>query len=140
MVWGTDLWSDMERFRREMNRLFGEFDHSTGATTFPLVNIYDNKDTIVVAAELPGASKDAVSITYSDGMLTIAGNLESTPDIKNMAVIRQERTQGRFEKAVRLPAKVEQNKISASFINGILTITLPKSEEAKPKTIAIEAK
>ncbi len=139
-MWNTDLWGEMERFRREMNRLFTGFDHATGAATYPLVNIYDSGDNFMVAAELPGVTKEAVTITYSDGVLSIAGNHEPLEQVKNLAAIRRERTQGTFEKAVRLPAKVEQNRISASFSNGILTIILPKSEEAKPKTIAIEAK
>jgi len=140
MLWNTDLWGEMERLRREMNGLFSNFGRASGATTYPLVNMYDDKDHFVVTAELPGMTKDKVSITYADGVLTIAGNLEPLAEARKMSVVRQERAVGRFEKAIRLPAKVDQNRISASFSNGILSVTLPKSEEAKPKTIAIEAK
>jgi len=140
MLWNVDLWSEMERFRREIDGFFKNIDRSTGATTYPLVNVYDNKEDIVVTAELPGVTKEKVTITYADGVLTIKGDLEPLKSVKNMSVVRQERSVGKFEKTLRLPTKVDQNKISASFNNGILTITLPKTEEVRPKTIAIEAK
>ena len=140
MLWNVDVWNEMERLRREMNSLWTDFDRAAGASTYPLVNIYDGKENLVVTAELPGFSKDKVSITYADGVLTIAGNREPLAAVKDMAVIRQERSVGKFEKSLRLPMKVDQSKITASFCNGILTVLLPKSEEAKPKTISIEAK
>lgn len=140
MFWNGDSLSEMERFRKEMNRLFSDYDRQSGASTYPLVNMYDETDNIVVTSELPGMTKDNVNITYSDGILSISGNLEPLPEVKNMTVIRQERSLGQFEKTIRLPVKVDQNKINASFSNGILTVTLPKAEEAKSKTIAIEAK
>jgi len=140
MLWDIDVWSEMERLRREMDGLFSNYERESGASTYPLVNMYDEKDNVVVTAELPGMTKDKVNITYSDGILSISGNLEPLPEVKRMTVIRQERAQGRFEKTIRLPVKVDQNRINAAFSNGILTINLPKAEEAKPKTIAIEAK
>lgn len=140
MLWNTDLWGEMERLRREMNGLFTNFGRASGATTYPLVNMYDDKERYVITAELPGMTKDKISITFADGVLTIAGNVEPLADVRKMTVVRQERAVGRFEKSLRLPAKVDQNRIGAAFCNGILTVTLPKSEEAKPKTIAIEAK
>jgi len=140
MLWNEDLWGEMERLRREMNGLFAGFNRAGGAATYPLVNVYDGKESVVVTAELPGMTKENVAITYADGVLTIAGENGPPPMAKNMAVVRQERAQGKFEKAVRLPAKVDQNRICASFVNGVLTVTLPRTEEAKPKTIAIEAK
>ena len=140
MLWNTDVWSEMERLRREMNGLVNGFERPSGAATYPLVNMYDGRDNLVVTAELPGMTKEKVDITYSDGVLTISGNLEPLAGAKDMAVIRQERSAGKFEKILRLPAKVDQGRITASFTNGILTVTLPKAEEAKPRTIAIEAK
>jgi HSP20 family protein len=140
MLWNVDVWGEMDRLRREMNSLWTNFDRAAGTSTYPLINIYDGKENLAVTAELPGVAKDKVSITYTDGVLTIAGNREPVAEVKDMAVIRQERAVGKFEKSLRLPVKVDQSKITASFSNGILTVQLPKSEEAKPKTIAIEAK
>jgi HSP20 family protein len=120
--------------------LFSDYGRTSGSTTYPLTNVYDGRENIVVTAELPGMTKDKVSITFSDGALTISGKQEPLANIKKMTVIRQERALGDFEKSLRIPVKIDQGKITASFSNGILTVTLPKSEEAKPKIITIEAK
>jgi HSP20 family protein len=140
MLWDVDVWSEMERLRREMNGLFSDYGRTSGSTTYPLTNVYEGGENIVVTAELPGMTKDGVSITFSDGALTISGKQEPLANVKKMTVIRQERSLGDFEKTLRIPTKIDQGKIAASFANGILTVTLPKSEEAKPKTITIEAK
>ncbi|MCX7727437.1 MAG: Hsp20/alpha crystallin family protein [Chitinispirillaceae bacterium] len=140
MLWNVDLWNEMERLRREVNRLFSDTVGSVFTTTYPLVNIYEDKDNVVVTAELPGMNKENINITYNEGILTISGKRELPEYVKKMTAIRQERATGSFEKTVRIPVKIEQEKITASFTDGILTITLPKAEEAKPKTIHIEAK
>jgi len=140
MMWGIDIFSEMERLRRDMNRLFSDYSHSSGASTFPLINIYEDKECVVVTAELPGLNKDQVNIIFSDGNLTLSGKVDSPSNVKNMAVLRKERSEGNFEKVLRISPKVKAEAITASFTNGILTVTLPKAEEAKPKTISIEAK
>jgi len=140
MYWNVDVWREMDRMRREMDGLFSNFGRATGSTTYPLVNVYDGKENIVVTAELPGMSRDMVHITFADGTLTLTGKREPLASVKGKAAVRQERSTGDFEKTVRIPTKIEQEKISALFENGIMTITMPKSEEAKPKTITIEAK
>ncbi|MBN2036278.1 MAG: Hsp20/alpha crystallin family protein [Chitinispirillaceae bacterium] len=141
MLWDLDLFSEMDRLRREMNNLFSPYARSSNsATTFPLLNVYDDKDAITVTAELPGLSKDQVNITFSEGILTLSGTLEPLKKVKDMVAVRKERAEGAFEKTLRVPVKVNQDAIAASFANGILTITMPKAEEAKPKTISIEAK
>jgi len=141
MMWDMDIFTEMERLRREMNGLFSNFVPSSdgGGTTYPLMNVYDGKDAVVATAELPGLSKSQVSITYADGILTLAGKQEPMAKAKGMTVIRKERSEGEFEKTLRIPTKIRQEAIGASFNNGILTVTMPKAEEAKPKTIAIAA-
>lgn len=138
MLWDTDVFNELKRLRREMNNLFSGYDQAAGAATFPLMNVYDSKDNIIVTAELPGLTKDQVRITVTDGVLTLAGETMPPVKAKGMAVIRHERPDGEFEKKFRIPTKVKQDAIAASFTNGILTITLPKAEEAKPRNIAIE--
>ena len=140
MFWNVDMWDEMDRLRRQMDSLFSSFDRATGAKTYPLVNVYDGKDEVIVTAELPGMNKEKVNITFVDGALTLSGKVEPLSSVKNMTTVRQERSLGDFEKTIRIPTKVNQESIGATFVNGILTITLPKSEEAKPKTIQIEAK
>jgi len=140
MLWNLDVWREMERLRRDMEGLLSNYGRTSAAATYPLINVYEDKDALVVTAELPGMTKEKVSITFSDGVLTIAGKQEPPAGVKKMASVRRERTEGDFEKTITIPTKIDQNKINASFSNGILTVTLPKSEEAKPKTITIEAK
>lgn len=140
MFWNTDLLSEMDRLRREMNGLFTQYGNMSESTTFPLVNIYEDRDAITVTAELPGLSKEQVAITYTDGILTLAGKREPVAAVKDMAIVRRERSEGAFEKTIQIPTKIKQDEISASFTNGVLSISLPKADEVKPKTIAIEAK
>jgi len=139
MLWDFDVFNEMDRLRREMNNLFSGYGQATGSATFPLMNVYDSKENIIVTAELPGFTREQVKITVADGVLTLAGETKPLAKAKGMAVIRQERSEGKFEKTFRIPTKVKQDAIAASFTNGMLTIMLPKAEEAKPKTIAIEA-
>jgi len=139
MLWNFDVWREMERLRRDMEGLFTNYGR-TAAATYPLLNVYEDKDVMVVTAELPGATREKVSITFSDGVLTIAGKQEIPAGVKNMTAVRRERTEGDFEKTVTIPTKINQDNINASFSNGILTVTLPKAEEVKPRTIAIEAR
>jgi len=140
MLWNADVFNEMDRLRNEMNSLFSNYGGSGSNATYPLINAYEDKDTIVLTAELPGLTKEQVSITYSDGVLTLSGNREMPIKLKEMCAIRKERSEGTFEKTLRIPTKINQDAITASFSNGILTVTMQKAEEAKPKTIAIEAK
>jgi HSP20 family protein len=138
MWWNVDVWHEMDRLRRDMDRIFTDYGRQTGATTFPLVNVYEDKDNIVVTAELPGMTRDKVNITFADGVLRIAGRQETANRGKSWALVRQERSTGEFEKTLRIPTKIEAERISAAFNNGILTVTMPKAEEVKPKTITIQ--
>lgn len=140
MLWNVDVWREMERLRREMDGLFSNYGRSAPSASYPLVNIYEDNDNVVVTAELPGATKEHVAITFSDEVLTITGKREKPASVKKMKPLRLERTEGNFEKAVRIGSKINQNFINAVFSNGILTITLPKAEEAKPKSITIEVR
>jgi len=140
MLWDMDIFSEMERLRREMNSLFSNYGSTPGSSTYPLMNVYDDKDNILVTAELPGLTKEQVNITFSDGILTVSGKQQHLAKTKGMTVVRKERSEGDFEKTLRIPTKIKQDAIKASFSNGILSVTMPKAEEVKPKTIAIEAK
>jgi len=140
MLWDTDIFSEMERLRREMNDLFSNYGNATASPTYPLMNVYEDKENITVMAELPGLTKDQVSITVSNNVLTVAVKQPPYAKAKDMTIVRKERSEGDFEKTLRIPTKIKQEAIKASFNSGILTITMPKAEEVKPKTIAIEAK
>jgi HSP20 family protein len=136
MLWYNDPFTELERMQRDLDKLFTTYN--VGRSSFPLVNIYDRKDDVVVHAELPGVAKDTVDVTYTDGVLTLSGTREDGVDRKKYTAVREERPEGNFEKSFRIPYRIEQDKVNASFQNGVLTITLPKAEEAKPKQIKVD--
>lgn len=138
MLRHIDLWREMDRIRKEFDNIFSGYQRVTDSGTYPLLNVYDNRDEVIVTAELPGMTKEKVNITFMDEVLTVSGKLEPLADTQKMTAVRHERSIGAFEKRVHVPFKVQQDKISASFEDGVLTIRMPKSEEARPKTITIE--
>jgi HSP20 family protein len=106
----------------------------------PSVDMFDKEDEIVVKAEIPGVEKENISISLSDNMLTIKGEMKKEEEVKEEDYYYSERSYGSFSRSLNLPAKVQAEKIKASFKNGILEIHLPKAEEAKPKEIKVEVK
>ncbi|MBD3242220.1 MAG: Hsp20 family protein [Chitinivibrionales bacterium] len=139
MMWGVDPWRELERMRHDLDSLFSGYGRGPVSASFPLVNVYDGAEELTVAAELPGLSKEQVEITFHDGVLSLAGRREPPKGTEKMALVRSERAVGAFEKTVAIPVKIDADRINASFANGILTVRLPKAEEAKPKQIRIEA-
>ncbi len=138
MLRSIDLWREMDRLHKEFGNFFSGYQRVTDSGTYPLLNVYDNRDEVTVTAELPGVTKEKVNITFVDGTLTLSGKLEPLSVAQKMTAVRRERSMGSFEKRVHVPFKVQHDLIRASFENGVLTIKLPKSDEAKPKTITIE--
>ena len=135
--------------RDEMDRLFdvafpalsslqrdGVFGDWQGE--FP-VDLYQGKDAFTLHAELPGFRKEDVGVEVADGVLTITGHqkTEAKPDDKATATTTQER---RVSRAISLPENLDLDKIQAAYENGVLTVTLPKQEEVKPRQIAITVK
>lgn len=106
----------------------------------PALDVYEDKDQFVVTAELPGMKKDDIDVSLHDGSLTISGERKSEQESKDAGVFRSERYFGRFQRTVDLPTEVESNKVKADYRDGILTITLPKAEEAKPRQISVSVK
>ena len=104
----------------------------------PLVDIFEEPDVIRLVAEVPGVSPSDVKITVEDNLLTIKGTKEQVPEEKGEKVHRYERTYGAFERTFRLSASIDANKIRATCNLGVLTITLPKAETAKPHLITVE--
>jgi HSP20 family protein len=140
MIWNTNLLGELNRMRREMDGLF-EGQYQTGKTGgFPFVNVYETKEDLTILAELPGLVENDVSVTFVNGILTLSGKKKPFDEAGKFNVIRQERAEGDFEKSLRIPNKLEENKIFAQLTNGILTITLPKAEEIKPKQIQVNVK
>jgi len=104
---------------------------------YPTVDIYDNDESIVITAELPGIDKKDMVIDVKDGVLTLKGERSFDDEVKKEKYYYRERTFGKFERIFRLPAEVDPEKISADYKNGILKINIPKPEEQKPKQITV---
>lgn len=129
---------ELENLKNEINNIFHKSSY-TGLSSFPLVNMYENADNLQLVAELPGISKDDLNITINNDVLTLSGKREEKRYGEKIETLRKERSFGNFEKSFRLPLLVKKDEISANFSDGILTINLPKAEEAKPKKIIIQA-
>jgi len=125
----------------EMNRLFDAAVADTftaPAVAYPPMNLWEDDDQFYAEAEMPGLKRDDIQITVTQGdQLTISG--ERKPDTADGCVWhRQECGHGRFSRTVTLPAIVDVDMIEASYDAGVLTLTLPKSEKAKPRRIAVK--
>ena len=131
-------WSGLET---EIDRLFettlGDFAGSATGTRFP-VDLYEDKDNTYVRAELPGVSKDDINVEVVDGYLTISAARPSTSS--GQASNTEGETKFSFSRSVSLNDTVQADKVSAAYENGVLTVTLPKREEAKPKKITVAVK
>ena len=102
----------------------------------PALDLYQNNDNIVAVVELPGMRKEEIEISLQDGTLSISGERKEERSNENGAT-RTERSTGKFRRSITLPTRVDANKVNATYKDGILTVTLPKAEEAKPKQIQI---
>jgi HSP20 family protein len=103
----------------------------------PALDLYQNNDNVVAVVELPGMRKDDIEISLHDGTLTIAGERKSQSGGNGDSAERTERFTGKFRRSISLPTRVDANKVNATYKDGILTVTLPKAEEAKPKQIQV---
>jgi len=106
----------------------------------PVVDIAEHDDDYIVKVELPGVNKDEVKITLESNILTIRGEKKQEKETKKENLHRVERSYGSFQRSFTLPTTVKSDKIDASYKDGILTIALPKAEEAKPKQIEVKVK
>jgi HSP20 family protein len=126
---------DMQRWVDAMNRAFlGE----PGFRMFPLVNISHDDDNLYVRAELPGVKASDLELTVLGRNLSIKGKRELPEEEANVGYHRKEREGGSFSRSVELPTEVERDKIDARYEDGILQITLPRKEAAKPRQIPIK--
>jgi HSP20 family protein len=143
----TDILPDLTQIQREMNRMFDQFfrggqvdDGTYGRFLSPAVDILENDDSFVVEAELPGLTKDDVKISIEGNILTIRGEKKRKQTEGGRNYHRSEQSYGSFLRSFTLPSSVKTDKIDANYVNGILTINLPKVEEAKPKAIEVKVK
>jgi HSP20 family protein len=147
-------WQEMERVRREIDRAFEQGGWRNGgrngrtfptaflpgraARAYPLVNMSEDADALYVTALAPGLDPAAVHVTVQDNRLTMAGEKPRVAaEIQPEAFHRSERAAGKFVRSITLPIDVEHEQVQADYTHGLLVVTLPKAEKAKPKQIAV---
>jgi HSP20 family protein len=128
-------------FRDEINRLFDLGTPSRDSGFFsgwtPALDVYNEKDHLLVSVELPGLKKEEINLSLHDGVLTVSGERKHEREGKEGETFRSERYFGKFQRSVTLPTAVNSAQVKASYKDGILSIELPKAEEAKPKQIEV---
>lgn len=139
---------DMGDLQQELNRLFDSFfgrGPQTGHQAAgperawaPVIDMYETKDELVVAVELPGVNEKDVQLSMTGDVLTLRGERSAAPELSQHPQYRGERWYGRFERSVALPIPVQADRVKASYRDGVLTVKLPKAEEIKPKEIKID--
>lgn len=139
---------DLISVQERMNRLFDEAfrgvtrpgteeDWALGGSWAPAVDIYEQGSDIVLKAELPGVNPKDVDILVENNVLTLRGERSFDQEVKRESYHRVERAYGSFSRSFTLPSVVDTDKIKADYKDGVLRVTLPKKDEAKPKQIAI---
>ncbi len=149
---------EMSTLHKEMDRLFEEFWKGSGRSfvltpqwqmsseplsamqVMPRIDATEDDKAYQIRAELPGMDREDVDITLADGMLTIRGEKKREDEEKGKEFYRKERTFGSFRRTLPVPSEVDESQIVASFRKGVLTIELPKSEEARKKITHIDVK
>lgn len=136
---------EMMTLREAMDRLFDDaftrpISLRDGGWSVPAVDMFQTDDEVVVKVALPGFKADDVQINVTGDVLTLRGEMKHEEEKKDKAWHIREHRSGSFERSIALPTEVTADHANADFENGILTITLPKAEEVKPKTINVKAK
>jgi HSP20 family protein len=138
---------DMFRFRDEMDHLFNDFidrlpfpRESAQQIWNPEVDVREMDNEIIVEAEIPGMEQKDIDVSIKDNVLTLKGEKKMEKEEKEANYHRVERTYGSFVRSLMLPSKVSADKATAKYKNGVIKITVPKTEEVKPKEIAVEVK
>jgi HSP20 family protein len=143
-VW--DPVGELDRIRREIDEMFdpaarrffsdGLFDREFS----PAMDVVENEDGFLVSVDLPGVDRKDLEISVADNVLTIKGEKKDHRENKESKLYRKETWEGSFQRTLSLPHGVDANKIDAKMRDGVLAISLPKKEEAKPKQIAVNVK
>ena len=133
--------SDFDQIRREMLRLLDtvtdDVGPGSGVGVFPPLNITQDDDNFYLRAEIPGIKPAELSISALRNRVSISGKREIPREHDRVSYHRKERPEGAFNRAVTLPTEVDAERVEARYTDGILTLTLPKAEQAKPRQIAV---
>ncbi|MGB9749379.1 MAG: Hsp20/alpha crystallin family protein [Caldisericia bacterium] len=141
--WDFDIFSDFDRLRREIDRMFEDFipaRREREITFLPKIDLLETDTDIVLKAELPGLKKENIDITVTEDEVHLKGERKEEMETKKENYLRKEICYGKFERVVSLPTEVDPEKVQAEFKEGVLEIKMPKKEEAKRKIKKIEIK
>jgi HSP20 family protein len=138
MLARMDPFRDLRTVEDDFDRLIGRA--LSRDTWMPALDVNESADRFEVKVDLPGLDPDDVNVTFEDGMLTLSGKRQFESEDEGETWLRVERGFGTFARSIRLPQTTDTEKIEASFDRGVLTVVVPKSERAKPKTIQVQAK
>ena len=138
-------WHEMPRLHHRINRFLEDAwanprakgEDFSLADWNPAVDIYEDADNIVITAELPGIDKEDIVVDLKDDVLSLRGERTYQNEVKEDHYYRKERAYGSFSRKFTLPAGMDPETIKADYQNGVLTVTLPKPEERKPKQITV---
>lgn len=138
----SGAFSDIDRLRREVDRVFNEMVGTAASRdysgVFPPVNIYESEDCYLLTAELPGIDPADMEIKVTDDSLTIKGQRKPDDYGEGASYHRRERDSGYFRRVLTLPDKVDPDKVEATNRHGILQVRLPKAEEIRPRQIQVK--
>ena len=133
--------ADFDSVRRDMLRLLdavaGETSGDVGAGVFPPLNIAQDDDNFYLRAEIPGIKPNELSISAVRNRVSLAGKREIQREHERVSYHRKERAEGTFNRTVTLPTEVDAERVDAKYADGVLTLTLPKAEETKPRQITV---
>ena len=138
-------WADFARLRRELDDLMTSRDKSFwrplwgDSRLFPLLNVTESGEAFVVTAEIPGMKTDDLEIKIDGDTLSLKGERKSEEVDHGASFHRRERATGSFQRSITLPRKIDGDKVTASYKNGVLTITLTKEKPHEPKQITVES-
>lgn len=132
-------WKDMELMRRQLDRLFDELGHTQPVATLwrPAIELKEDDDQIVLRVELPGMAAKDLDVQVTREAVVISGEHRHEQQTEEKGVMKSEFRYGQFRRVVPLPAAVQNDKVAAEYKDGILSLTLPKVEEAKNKVVKI---
>ncbi len=138
-----DLMNIQDEFNRMIDRFFGrdffgDLESISTDVFYPAMDVKETKDKFIVTAELPGMKKEDIHIKFQDGALILEAERKEEKEEKDQNYHRRERHYGKFYRSFLLPTKIQADKINAKYKDGVLTIELPKAEEAKPKEIEVK--
>ena len=134
------VWGLRDEMDKVFDTFFGRQEEEWGSLAGPPLDIAETEDAITVKAELPGVTQDDLDVSITGNVLTIKGEKKHETETNGKTYHRIERRYGNFHRSLQLGQHIETKKVKGEFADGVLTLTLPKAEEAKPKKLKIDVK